>query len=304
MRSKADIGARRCWQQPIASTNFFLAGCQVQRGGHVFRDVAPLAVAALFKTLTTDQIGLAQVVGLVAEDGATGRILEGHGIAEDAVLARLTRLCTQRVGRIAPGINTVCGAHQHPVFHGGYHARSAQQRLLVHHQRLSQEGFDQVLLEGRQRCGGQAVGAGARRDAYGLGFAAGRGTGAQTCVAIFLFQVQGLSRKDQVGVGNGLHVHTPQLGPTPWALEVHARYSPEGVATLDDVGVGRVGGKLCQGDALLGHLFSGGPLCRADGCGLCHGRLAGQHGTDEAHCAQGHPRHTGHCSHVVPVLHV
>ena len=36
---------------------------------------------------------------------------------------------------------------------------SAQQRLLVHHQRLSQEGFDQVLLEGRQRCGGQAVGA-------------------------------------------------------------------------------------------------------------------------------------------------
>ena len=302
-----EIHERARWrgQQPVAGTDLLLAGHQVQRGRHVVGYVATLAIGAFLEALAAHQIGLAQVLRFIAQDVARCRVLQGHGVAEHAVLARFAGFGAQGIGGVAARVDAVPGAHDHAVLHGADHARSLLQRLRIDHQGLGQEGLDEVHPERGQCRRGHAVGARAGRDAHGLGLAAGGGrAGAQAGAAIFLLQVQGLAWEDQVRVGDGGQVHAPQLGPAPGTLEEHARDAPERVSAFDHVDVGRVRGEFRQGHALLGHLLGRGALRLRDRPGLRHGHRAGEQGTGNAERAQDGARHCCNGSHVVLDVHV
>jgi hypothetical protein len=70
---------------------------------------------------------------------------------------------------------------------------------------------------------------------------------------------------DQVRVADLLHVHAPQLGPAPGALEEQLGDVPQRVAALHGVRLGRVGRQVRQRHAGLGHLAAWLRCCFGDG---------------------------------------
>ena len=150
----------------------------------------------------------------------------------------------QRVTRRAERVGPIAVAEQHAVVLHGDNARRQSERELVHHHRFGQERFDLAVLQGWQGVGAWPLRAHARgeldrRDAARIGVRAQLPASAdlEKGPTILAFQMQCLSREDEVRVANLLVVHAPQFGPTPRALEVHARDAPQRIALLDHVAV-------------------------------------------------------------------
>ena len=138
-------------QQTVTCADFILGADDVHgsRGG-LYR----LAWRGVKQCFTTRHGGTAQVLGFVAKDFPGDGVLERRGIAEDAI-ARGPALAggDQRATGVAY-IGAIAIGHEHALVLGGDDARGLCKCLAVHHQRLGQEGLDQMR---RQRGQGQVV---------------------------------------------------------------------------------------------------------------------------------------------------
>ena len=264
-------------QQPVTGADFFLGAGDVNRGGHHGAGDLARAVRHVRGGFPPCQQGLAHVLAFKAQDFAGDRVFQRGAVAEHAEVARLAGLHGQGRRACATGVGTVALAEQHTVFAGGDDPGGIGQNGLFHHQRLGQEGFDQV---GRQRGQGrtrQAFVACAGRQAYGFLVRIAR-AGAQAGVAVLLLQVQLLTGENQVGVADLLQVHAPQLGPAPGAQQVNTGNGPQRVAAFNGIDIGRIRGQFTNGHTLLCHLLRRGALGGADGEVLRRGRRGHQAG--------------------------
>jgi hypothetical protein len=242
-------------------------GVQLARQRAVGRHVAGVGHFVGHR-LAARQLDAAHVLALVAQDFAADRVLQGLGGAEHAVVVRPAGALEQRRVVRAQRVGAVALDHQHPVLVAQRHqARGALEGLeLVDHQRLAQEGLDQVRLQRGQRVGVQHLDAVARRHAHrGVGLAVGGLARAQAGAVAVALQVELLAGVDQVRVLDVLQVHAPQLGPAPGRAQELARDAPQRVAAAYGVFVGRVGRQRRQRHAGLRRLLRGGALLGGDG---------------------------------------
>ena len=228
------------------------------------------------------QLDLAQVLRLVAQHLLGERVFERLGIAKYAVQALVVLQRNKGLARRATGIDLIARAHQEALICAGNQARGLLQGQFLHDQGFGQEGLDQMHLDGGNGQIGQTFRAHARRQLDGFIATA---AGAQAGVATTALQVQGLAGVNTVGVGNGLHIHAPQLGPAPGLAQKQTRDAPQRIALAHGVAVGGVGRQSRKRHPLLRHLLGNGLLLGGDRVALRPG-VAGADSGNDGQCAR------------------
>ncbi|VWX59772.1 hypothetical protein VARIO8X_20015 [Burkholderiales bacterium 8X] len=272
--------ARRLGQESVAGPHFFAGAHDVDGGRHDVHDLLALDQLAGggFAAL---QGGLADVLGLVAEDFAGARVLEGRRVPEQAEGLDGAGSLDQRRVDVAAGVGAVAAGEQHAPVVGGDDPRRGREGEFVDHDRLAQERFDQGRVERRQGHAGKALGANARRqlDDTVRPIGAAAAAGAQAGAAAGLVEEQHLAGIDAVRVLDLGEVHAPEFRPAPGAAEEDSGDGPERVAGLDGVFVGCGGCEFRQGNAGLRGLLRGGALLGRDGIVLRRCREAAEEGS-------------------------
>ncbi len=196
-----DEFTRRRDDQPVAHADFTLDAIDPEHR-HRIRPGGRL-----------DQIGRAEIFGLVGDDFFRGRV--------DQRLGRTIDLIARGLAHITAHIDLRAGRRHGVPLGQGHDARRGFEGVGFDDQRLGEEGRDKFGRDGGNAFGRQQAGFDLRIELH-RGDALAAAAHGEAGAAIGNVEIQHLPRKNPVRVADLLQIHAPQLGPVPGLAQVHA----------------------------------------------------------------------------------